>query len=52
MVLLSRATPADGPADDDHPVAAVLALEPGSATAEPALVPRPHDPGPLTTATR
>jgi hypothetical protein len=52
VVLLSRATPAAVPADDDHPVAAVLALEPGSATAEPALVPRPHDPGHLTTATR
>lgn len=52
VVLLSRAAPAAVPADDDHPVAAVLALEPGSATAEPALVPRPHDPGPLTTATR
>ncbi|GGT91167.1 hypothetical protein ACH4HG_13205 [Streptomyces coeruleorubidus] len=51
VVLLSRATPAAAPADD-HPVAAVLALEPGSATAEPALVPRPHDPGHLTTATR
>ncbi|MEU2745950.1 hypothetical protein ABZ613_06595 [Streptomyces collinus] len=58
VVLLSRAAPAPAPADDghraddDHPVAAVLALEPGSATAEPALVPRPHDPGHLTTATR
>ncbi|WP_033307666.1 hypothetical protein RFN58_37245 [Streptomyces iakyrus] len=50
VVLLSRAAPAA--ADDDHPVAAVLALEPGSATAEPALVPRPHDPGHLTPATR
>ncbi|GHC50289.1 hypothetical protein RFN57_38065 [Streptomyces violaceochromogenes] len=49
VVLLSRAA---GPVDDDHPVAAVLALEPGSATAEPALVPRPHDPGHLTPATR
>ncbi len=55
VVLLSRATPVDHGRpvdDDDHPVAAVLALEPGSATAEPALVPRPHDPGHLTTATR
>ncbi|MEU6904980.1 hypothetical protein ABZ935_06465 [Streptomyces coeruleorubidus] len=52
VVVLSRATPAAVPADDDHPVAAVLALEPGSATAEPAWVPRPHDPGHLTTATR
>jgi drug/metabolite transporter (DMT)-like permease len=56
VVLLSRATPdlvhadlvhADA-VDDDHPVAAVLALEPGSATAEPALVPRPSRPGHLT----
>ncbi|OUD04005.1 hypothetical protein [Streptomyces swartbergensis] len=52
VVLLSRATPVVAPVDDDHPVAAVLALEPGSATAEPALVPRPHDPGHLATATR
>lgn len=56
VVLLSRATPdlvhADAVyadvVDDDHPVAAVLALEPGSATAEPALVPRPSRPGHLT----
>ncbi|MFD9931825.1 hypothetical protein ACFWZ6_01665 [Streptomyces massasporeus] len=52
VVLLSRAAPAALAVDDDHPVAAVLALEPGSATAEPALVPRPHDPGHLTPATR
>ncbi|MFG2804370.1 DMT family protein [Streptomyces massasporeus] len=52
VVLLSRAAPAPVPVDDEHPVAAVLALEPGSATAEPALVPRPHDPGHLTPATR
>ncbi|MER7478027.1 hypothetical protein ABTX60_10235 [Streptomyces sp. NPDC126510] len=52
VVLLTRAAPAPAPADDDHPVAAVLALEPGSATPEPALVPRPHDPGHLTPATR
>lgn len=52
VVLLSRATPAPDPVDEAHPVAAVLALEPGSATAEPALVPRPHDPGHLTPATR
>ncbi|MFI6370489.1 hypothetical protein [Streptomyces sp. NPDC050546] len=60
VVLLSRAAPVDPgvpvddghPVDDDHPVAAVLALEPGSATAEPALVPRPHDPGHLFPATR
>jgi hypothetical protein len=52
VVLLSRVTPAVV-ADDDHPVAAVLALEPHSATAEPALrdmtVPRPKsEPGHLT----
>ncbi|MGA5898368.1 hypothetical protein [Streptomyces venetus] len=52
VVLLSRATPVDRPADDDHPVAAVLALEPGSAAAEPAWVPRPQDPGHLTAAMR
>ncbi|MFF5516098.1 DMT family protein [Streptomyces coeruleorubidus] len=52
VVLLSRAAPRQEAADDDHPVAAVLALVPGSATAEPVLVPRPHDPGHLTTATR
>ncbi|MFD8224751.1 hypothetical protein ACFV16_11360 [Streptomyces massasporeus] len=52
VVLLSRAAPVPAPVGDDHPVAAVLALEPGSATAEPALVPRPHDPGHLTPATR
>ncbi|MFF7352298.1 MULTISPECIES: hypothetical protein [Streptomyces] len=35
--------------DDDHPVAAVLALDAGTATAEPALVPRqPEQPGHLT----
>ncbi|MFJ3444422.1 hypothetical protein ACIPM2_24980 [Streptomyces sp. NPDC086081] len=51
VVLLSRQAPRP-PADDDHPVAAVLALEPRSATAEPAWVPRPQDPGHLTTATR
>jgi drug/metabolite transporter (DMT)-like permease len=52
VVLLSRTTPAAASADDDHPVAAVLALAPRSATPEPALVPRPHDPGHLTAATR
>ncbi|MEU1001865.1 hypothetical protein [Streptomyces tibetensis] len=52
VVLLTRTAPAAAPVDDDHPVAAVLALEPGSATPEPALVPRPHDPGHLTPATR
>ncbi|MEV7690977.1 hypothetical protein ACFW1F_31155 [Streptomyces bungoensis] len=48
-VLLLTRSPA-GPVDDEeHPVAAVLALEPGTATAEPALVPRrPEQPGHLT----
>ncbi|MEU2057310.1 hypothetical protein [Streptomyces bungoensis] len=48
VFLLTR-SPA-GPVDDEeHPVAAVLALEPGTATAEPALVPRrPEQPGHLT----
>ncbi|GHE05758.1 hypothetical protein [Streptomyces alanosinicus] len=44
-------TPAPPPSaeDDDHPVAAVLALEPGTATAEPSPVPRrPGQPGHLT----
>ncbi|WP_369393479.1 hypothetical protein AB5J72_42455 [Streptomyces sp. CG1] len=50
VVLLTRVTPevASEPVDedDDHPVAAVLALEPGTATAEPAMVPRrPERPG-------
>jgi drug/metabolite transporter (DMT)-like permease len=61
VVLLTRATPhpapdvplstADAPlpaVDDEHPVAAVLALEPGSATPEPVLVPRQPEPGHLT----
>ncbi|MET9759068.1 hypothetical protein ABZ016_08435 [Streptomyces sp. NPDC006372] len=52
VVLLSRTAPAPEAVDDDHPVAAVLALEPGSAAVEPALVPRPHDPGHLTPVTR
>ncbi|MER5218384.1 hypothetical protein ABT063_49880 [Streptomyces sp. NPDC002838] len=47
VVLLSRTAP-HVDEDDDHPVAAVLALEPGSATAEPALMPRPAEPGHLT----
>ncbi|MFF5183536.1 hypothetical protein ACFY30_07055 [Streptomyces sp. NPDC000345] len=44
VVLLSRATPEPVPlsvSDDEHPVAAVLALRPGTASAEPALLPRP-----------
>ncbi|WBO62629.1 hypothetical protein [Streptomyces camelliae] len=54
VVLLTRVTPGPAPEApmpevDDHPVAAVLALEPGTATAEPALVPRqPEQPGHLT----
>lgn len=35
VVLLTRATPA--PVDEDHPVAAVLALKPETATPEPAM---------------
>jgi hypothetical protein len=49
VVLLTRVTAEPVPEDDDHPVAAVLALEPDTATAEPALVPRqPEQPGHLT----
>ncbi|MFE9448382.1 hypothetical protein [Streptomyces sp. NPDC006739] len=56
VVLLTRSPsgPAhdgpDGPADhdDEHPVAAVLALEPGTATPEPALAPRRPETGHLT----
>ncbi|MCS0599891.1 hypothetical protein NX794_01345 [Streptomyces sp. LP11] len=53
VLTLTRVTsapvPAVGAAEDPHPVAAVLALEPGTATAEPALVPRqPDQPGHLT----
>ncbi|MFF4394746.1 hypothetical protein [Streptomyces sp. NPDC001480] len=52
VVLLTRAAPADRPSvvDDDaeHPVAAVLALEPGTASLEPALVPRQSEPGRLS----
>ncbi|MEV6019363.1 hypothetical protein [Streptomyces sp. NPDC051997] len=58
VVTLSRsapephAAPADprpvGPADDDHPVAAVLALESGPAAYEPSLIPRQPNPGHLT----
>ncbi|MEU6552277.1 hypothetical protein ABZ915_18625 [Streptomyces sp. NPDC046915] len=51
VVLLTRAAPAAGPAVDDdaeHPVAAVLALEPGTASLEPALVPRQSEPGRLS----
>ncbi|MEV6117029.1 hypothetical protein AB0L59_32250 [Streptomyces sp. NPDC052109] len=49
VVLLTRVTPEPVPETDDHPVAAVLALEPRTATTEPALVPRqPDQPGHLT----
>ncbi|MFF1438750.1 hypothetical protein [Streptomyces sp. NPDC058295] len=42
VVLLSRAAPEAGAVqDEDHPVAAVLALRPETASAEPALLPRP-----------
>ncbi|MEU9264531.1 hypothetical protein AB0E04_03630 [Streptomyces sp. NPDC048251] len=42
VVLLSRAAPQpDAVQDEDHPVAAVLALRPETASAEPALLPRP-----------
>ncbi|MFE6821066.1 DMT family transporter [Streptomyces sp. NPDC057690] len=42
VVLLSRAAPQTGAVpDEDHPVAAVLALRPETASAEPALLPRP-----------
>ncbi|KOV92597.1 membrane protein [Streptomyces sp. NRRL B-1140] len=52
VLLLTRTAPPAAPVGDDHPVAALLALEAGSATPEPALVPRPRDPGHLTPATR
>lgn len=51
VVLLTRVAPAAdlAPADEEHPVAAVLALRPETATPEPALVPRPSaEPGHLT----
>ncbi|SME97181.1 DMT family transporter [Streptomyces sp. Amel2xC10] len=64
VVLLSRAAPEPGPgapgpdgndgahgdgSDDAHPVAVVLALKPETASAEPALLPRPATgPGHLT----
>ncbi|MPY37371.1 hypothetical protein FNH09_41035 [Streptomyces adustus] len=64
VVVLSRTTserpaPVDAPGplhapdavgavDEEHPVAAVLALEPSTASAEPALLPRPPGPGQLT----
>ncbi|MFD3380274.1 MULTISPECIES: DMT family transporter [unclassified Streptomyces] len=55
VVTLSRATPvpstetsAKVSADEEHPVAAVLALEPGSALNEPSLLPRQPKRGRLT----
>ncbi|MFF8970905.1 hypothetical protein [Streptomyces sp. NPDC014995] len=51
VVVLSRAAPDAVPADgqEAHPVAAVLALEPETASPEPALLPRPTTgPGHLT----
>jgi drug/metabolite transporter (DMT)-like permease len=51
VVVLARATPDPLPADEEeeHPVAAVLALEPETASPEPALLPRPTTgPGHLT----
>ncbi|MEU6064202.1 hypothetical protein ABZ864_06770 [Streptomyces sp. NPDC047082] len=48
VVLLTRQTPAPAGNDEEHPVAAVLALEPGTASPEPALVPRRPEPGQLT----
>ncbi|MEU5595746.1 hypothetical protein [Streptomyces sp. NPDC020298] len=51
VLLLTRATPVAGPGVDDdaeHPVAAVLALEPGTASLEPALVPRQSESGRLS----
>ncbi|AVH55280.1 MULTISPECIES: DMT family transporter [Streptomyces] len=51
VVTLSRAAPEPVPPplpDDDHPVAAVLALEPESAAYKPSLVPQQPDSGHLT----
>lgn len=57
VVTLSRSVPelvpltaglVDDLADDDHPVAAVLALEPGTAAIEPPLVPKQPNSGHLT----
>ncbi|MCF3129405.1 hypothetical protein [Streptomyces olivochromogenes] len=50
VVLLTRATPGPTPAehDEEHPVVKVLALEPGTASPEPAMVPRQSEPGHLT----
>lgn len=55
VVLLTRAAPGTGTgtaydtgADEEHPVAAVLALESRSASPEPVLIPRQPKPGHLT----
>ncbi|MFD9002657.1 hypothetical protein ACFV0T_17015 [Streptomyces sp. NPDC059582] len=52
VVLLSRTAPdrpgLSAPADEEHPVAAVLALEAEAASAKAALLPRQPDPGHLT----
>ncbi|MGW3668006.1 hypothetical protein [Streptomyces sp. NPDC005141] len=54
VVTLSRsaperaADPVDALVDDEHPVAAVLALEPGSAAYEPSLLPQQPNSGHLT----
>ncbi|MDQ0994093.1 hypothetical protein [Streptomyces sp. V3I7] len=49
VLVLTRvppAAPAQEETDDEHPVAAVLALRPETAAAEPALVPRQPEPEP------
>lgn len=48
VVLLTQVPPVEvRPMDEDHPVAAVLALEPGHAPMEPPLLPlRPGPPAP------
>lgn len=49
VVLLTRTSPGFAPADEEHPVAAVLALRPESALRENPSVPRQQaDPGRLT----
>ncbi|MFJ9544295.1 hypothetical protein ACIRPX_44820 [Streptomyces sp. NPDC101225] len=55
VVLLTRPAPVrvPAPAGEEHPVAAVLALQPQTATPERVLVPRPTaDPGHLTPLSR
>ena len=48
VMLLTRATPEVALVDDEHPVAAVLALKPETALLETPLVPRQPEPGHLT----